>query len=301
MVTGHAHPSYAEAFAEFGRPRELSQCGGWVLERDVPGTSYRDAMGCYPLFACRDWAGLKEDVDALTGDLVSLAMVPDPFGAYQIEDLERTFDFVQPFKEHVVVDLSDSWEKRIIRHHRRKCKRAFGEMEVKRCTDPQEYLDDWVVLYDHLIGKHEIKDMRTFSRFSLSRQLDIPGASFFVALREGHVIGGLLTYERGDVACAQLTACDDEGYELGASYALHLVAMRHYAGRLRWFNLTGVPGLDDKGGGGLRWFKGGWSGQVRQTHFCGRILNRRVYDTLAAAHGVSADGYFPAYRAGEFS
>ncbi|UCD49842.1 MAG: hypothetical protein JSW27_20220, partial [Phycisphaerales bacterium] len=118
MVTGHAHPSYAEALAEFGRPRELPRCGGWVLERSIPGSSHRDAMGCYPLFGCQDWSGLREDVDALDGELVSLSMVLDPFGGYELAELERTFDFVRPFKEHVVIGLQGLWETQISRHHR---------------------------------------------------------------------------------------------------------------------------------------------------------------------------------------
>ncbi len=301
MVTGHAHPSYAEALAEFGRPRELLRCGGWVLERDIPGSSYRDAMGCYPLFSCQNWSGLKADVDELSGDLVSLAMVPDPFGAYELGDLERTFDFVRPFKEHVVVDLHGPWESQIIRHHRRKYRRAFENMEIQRCETPQDCLEDWVRLYGHLVATHQIKGMRTFSRRCLSRQLDVPGASFFVAVRDDKIIGGLLLYQRDDVAYALLTAVDELGYELGASYALHLAAIRYYVDNVRWFNLTGVPGLNDAGGGGLRWFKQGWSKEVRLVYFCGRVLDRIAYDALADAGGAVAGSYFPAYRAGEFA
>ena len=94
MITAHAHPDYAKAFAEYGKPRALPCCGGWVLEREIPGTPYRDAMGCYPLFSCVDWSGLKDDIDALSTDLVTVAMVPDPFGDYQLSDLQNAFDFV---------------------------------------------------------------------------------------------------------------------------------------------------------------------------------------------------------------
>lgn len=301
MVTGHAHPSYAEALAEFGRPRALPQCEGWILEREIPGTSHRDAMGCYPLFSCPNWSGLKEDIDALGTDLVSVAMVPDPFGEYQLSDLENSFDFVRPFKEHVVVDLHGPWESQIIRHHRRKYRRAFEEMETKRCDPPQDYLDDWIKLYGYLITTHQIKDMRTFSRRSLSLQLGVPGASLFVAIHRDRVIGALSLYQQGNVAYAQLTAVDELGYELGASYAIHLTAMRYYADKVRWFNLAGVPGVSDTGGEGLRWFKQGWSKQTRPVYFCGRVFDRKLYDTLSEAKGISAEGYFPAYRVGEFA
>ena len=61
-ITGYLHPLYAASFAEFGTPSELPECGGWILERKILGFPYRDAMGCYPLLACKDWAHLSEDV-----------------------------------------------------------------------------------------------------------------------------------------------------------------------------------------------------------------------------------------------
>jgi len=301
VVTGHAHPDYANALAEFGTPRELPRCGGWLLEREIPDTPYRDAMGCYPLFACQVWSNLKEDLEALGAEWVSLAMVPDPFGDYELSDLEASFDFVRPFKEHVIIDLAGPWESLLSRHHRLAVRRALRDMEVRRCADPQEYLDDWVRLYGHLAMKHGVKGLRAFSRKSLSLQLDVPGASFFVAIQRGQVVGSLLLYQQAEVVYAHLMGVDDVGYELGASYALFWTAMRYYADKVRWFNLSGVPGVNDIGGEGLRWFKQGWSRETRTAHFCGRVFDRGAYEMLARAGANSADGYFPAYRAGEFA
>ena len=70
MPTGYLNRGYAEACAEFGTPTELQRCGGWYLKRTIPGSAALDGMGCYPLFACRDWARLAEDIDALAGELV---------------------------------------------------------------------------------------------------------------------------------------------------------------------------------------------------------------------------------------
>jgi Acetyltransferase (GNAT) domain len=301
MVTGHAHPSYAEALAEFGRPRELPRCGGWVLERHIPGSSDRDAMGCYPLFSCRNWAGLKADVDELSGDLVSLSMVPDPYGDYELTDLNGAFDHVSLFKEHVVVDLQGSWEVQVDKHHRYMCRRALRHMEIRRCASPQDYLEDWVRVYGQLVAKHGIRDMRAFSHRSLSMQLDVPGASLFVAIHKQQVIGALLVYQQANVAYAQLTGVDPVGYKQGASYALFWTAMQYYADKVRWFNLSGVPGVSDTGREGLRWFKQGWSRETRAVYFCGRVFNRTAYDTLVRIRGDVVGGYFPAYRAGEFA
>jgi len=301
MIAGHAHPNYAEALAEFGTPRELPRCGGWVLERNIPGSSHQDAMGCYPLFRCRDWSGLREDVDALDGELVSVSMVLDPFGGHEPVDLERTFDFVRPFKEHIVIDLQGPWETQMTPHHRYMCRRALRHMEVIRCEHPQDYLDDWVRVYGHLVTKHGIEGMRAFSRRSLSLQLEVPGASFFVAVHGDRVVGALLVYRQDGVAYAQLTGVDEVGYKLGASYALFYTAMRYYAGKEPWFNLSGVPGVSDTGGEGLRWFKQGFSREIRVAYFCGRVLDRVAYRALCTTRGDVTSGYFPAYRAGEFA
>ncbi|MBM3888816.1 MAG: hypothetical protein FJ388_06780, partial [Verrucomicrobia bacterium] len=72
--TGYRHPDYAAALAGFGRPLELPRCGGWILERPIPGSLRHDAMGPYPLFACSDWRGLRADLDALSNRLVTVAI-----------------------------------------------------------------------------------------------------------------------------------------------------------------------------------------------------------------------------------
>src|SRR4051812_33133883 len=53
--TGYQGPGYVASLREFGRPLSLSRTGGFLLERAIPGTADRDAMGPYPLFCCRDW------------------------------------------------------------------------------------------------------------------------------------------------------------------------------------------------------------------------------------------------------
>src|SRR5829696_5348289 len=108
-VTGYSHPAYAESLAEFGDPRELPQCGGYILQRQIPGFPYRDGMGCYPLFACRDWSQLLADLEDIGRELVSLALVTDPFGDCDTVYLRRCFrDVVILYKEHFVVDLTRS-------------------------------------------------------------------------------------------------------------------------------------------------------------------------------------------------
>jgi hypothetical protein len=79
-MTGYLHPGYAESLAEFGKPRPLPRCGGHLVAREIPNTDWMDAMGCYPLFYCRDWTRLREDLEGLCDRLVSEAD-PDPIGS----------------------------------------------------------------------------------------------------------------------------------------------------------------------------------------------------------------------------
>ncbi len=59
---GYVHPRYAASFPELGTPREFVQCEGWILERRIPTSDLYDGMGCYPLFACRNWSRIASDL-----------------------------------------------------------------------------------------------------------------------------------------------------------------------------------------------------------------------------------------------
>ena len=146
MVTGYLHREYAESLKEFGIPTALPRCGGWILTRQIPGFPYRDAMGCYPLFACRDWSQLRWDLADIGTEFVSLTLVTDPFGEFDVDDLRCYFDVVTPFKRHFVADLRLPLEQLVSKHHRKYARRAFQQVSVKRCINPEEYLDIWVNL-----------------------------------------------------------------------------------------------------------------------------------------------------------
>ena len=145
-TSGYAHPGYAASLEEVGSSRPLSGCGGWLLERPIAGTPHRDAMGCYPLFACRDWSRLPEDLDALRDELVSVVLVADPFGPGD-EVLHRCFDRVVPFKEHFVVDLARPVPGGPSGHHRRNSRRALREHIVERVERPTEFAGKWTTLF----------------------------------------------------------------------------------------------------------------------------------------------------------
>jgi hypothetical protein len=299
-TTGYLHPAYALSLSEFGTPRVLRQSGGSILERPIPGFRYRDAMGCYPLFCCGDWSKLQADLAAVELELVSLALVTDPFGNYDVPLLKTSFDRVVPFKSHFVIDLQSPFEASITKHHRYYARKATNEVAVEYCDDPSKFIDEWLELYSNLIQRHSLRGLKALSRVSLLKQLDVPGIVMFRALYRGQTVGAHLWYVQGDIAYSHLQATNSAGYRLGAAYALYWHSIHWFAGGLRWLDLGGDAGTGTKNTGGLSLFKCGWSRTTRIAYFCGRIFQPAEYLEISDAACRERTSYFPVYRHGEF-
>lgn len=300
-MTGYLHARYAASLRQVGVPRLLPRSAGWVLERAIPGAADRDAMGCYPLFACQDWSALAADVAELGQDLVCLSLVADPFGGYDVADLQRVFrDVCVPFKDHFVVDLRRSPRSFVSAHHRRNVARSARAVDVDLCSDPAAHAAEWVDLYGNLIDRHRIAGISAFSPAALTEQLSVPGLSMFRAVHRAETVGIALWYVHGEVAAYHLGACSERGYALGASFALFAYAIECFSRRLAWLNLGAGAGVRPDPADGLSRFKRGWSTGTRPAYFCGAVLDRGRYRALARDTDVAATSYFPAYRRGEF-
>lgn len=299
-MTGYMHPLYAESLAEFGTPVELPRCGGWILRRPISGFSCSDAMGCYPLFACRDWTQLHSDLEDLKHELVSLALVADPFRAYDLAYLHRCFDLVIPFKEHFVTDLCQPMDIIISKHHRKRARQALRNVHVEQCPDPAQLLSQWVNLYGSLIEKHNLKGIKALSKKAFAKQLDVPGIVMFGAIYQGTMIGADLWYVQGEVAYGHLAALSPDGYRMAASYALLWSAIEYFLDKVRWIHLGAGAGIEGNGTDSLSVFKRGWSTGTRTAYFCGRVFDHERYSELVEAKGIASTDYFPAYRSGEF-
>ena len=127
--------------------RHLPRCDGWIIERQIPSTPYRDAIGTYPLFSCRDWSQLEYDLKDLGTELVSLMLVPAPLDRYDRELLDRCFDRVINFKCHYVADLSQPVENFVKKSHRDTVGRARKKVTVHLCPQPGERLEQWIELF----------------------------------------------------------------------------------------------------------------------------------------------------------
>jgi hypothetical protein len=293
---GYRHRSYAESFFETGTCVELPACGGWIVRRAIARTGFHDAMGCYPLFACRDWNRLAADLATLDG-LISLTLVTDPFSDIDFAALSGVFDVVRPFKQHHVAEAARATELPMTRHHRRNVSRARRAVAVEQC-DAADHLDEFVQLYDVLRRRHRISGIRAFSREALDRQLHVPGIVGFRATAGGALAGIHLWYLDGDVAFGHLGATNALGYATMASYALYAFAIETLSARVRWLDLGAAPSAQVQARSqGLDEFKRGFATATRPVFLCGKIFDRMRYDELAGPH--HARGYFPAYRADE--
>ena len=301
MLTGYAHPSYAFSLSEFGNPRELPRCGGWILERQIHGFPFKDGMGCYPLFCCRDWSKLHLDLDDLNNDLISLTLVTDPFGNYDISYLQKHFDLVKPFKKHFIANLNLPIEKIVSKHHRYYAKKALQSLQIELCLSPEDFLDEWIILYNNLIEKHNINGIRAFSRQSFSEQLVVPGIVIFRALYKGETIGARLVYIQDQVAYSHLSAFNPNGYNLRAGYGIDMELIRYLSiNGLRYFDHGAGAGIINNTQDGLSKFKKGWSTETRTAYLCGRIFDKKKYLEITTSKNIVNTKYFPAYREGEF-
>lgn len=301
--SGYLHPLYAQSLAEFGKPLELPTSGGWLLERPIAGTSFMDGMGCYPLFACRDWSGIEQDLDRVASQLVSVSLVTDPFGNYAQEELLKSFpDLATPYKEHFVIDLRREAATFVATHHQRNAYKALKNIQVELIKTPLSFLEEWMSLYDHLIARHHIQGISKFSHHAFSIQLTVPGIVAFRAIRNQKTVGMLLWYVRGNTGYYHLGAHSPDGYEVNASFALFWRAIEFFSTcGLHWLSLGAGAGAQGDSDDGLTRFKRGWSSSTRTAFLCGRIFDRKKYDQILSLRGLSDTRYFPAYRAGEFA
>jgi Acetyltransferase (GNAT) domain len=293
---GYAHQKYAESLEEFGQVRALPRCGGWLLERPVPQSAAVDGVGCYPLFCCRDWNELGNDLDGLADELVCVSLVTDPFADVDWTQLTTTFpDVCYEYKQHYVTDLSQPLEHTVGSHHRRNVRKACGEVVVCEPALDDDLLSQWLPLYDNLARRHAIVGIARFSPTAFSRQLSVPGLTAFSATIGGNTCGINFWYVCGAVAYYHLGAYSDQGYAQGASFALFWNALSRFAERgIRWAALGAGAGTNSAESGLTR-FKRGWSTDSRPVFFCGRILQPALYKSLIS-ETQRRSTYFPAYR-----
>lgn len=296
-LVGYAHPRYAESLAEFGDVLELPLSEGRLLRRRIADSDLYDATHCYPLFACRHWERLKSDLETLAGQVVSVVAVTDPFAPCTPELRRDAFpDVNRVYKEHFITDLRLSDHDFVSAHHARNAKKALSQLRVVVPPRPGELLDAWVLLYEQLIARHEIRGIARFSAAVFRIQFEVPGCVVFAAQDDQGLVGMQLWYQDREVAYYHLAAYSERGYTLHASFGLFSFALSQFRARgVRYLALGAGAGTHESNNGLTR-FKRGWSSGTRPAYLCGRICNPGEYRRLAASTGQGDSAFFPAYR-----
>jgi hypothetical protein len=299
-MTGYLDPLYANSFSEYSVPIYLERSKGWLLKREIQGTNYFDAMGTYPLFCCKDWDNLIADLESLKDNLVCVSFVTDPLAKIGIREFSDYLSIFYPFKDHYVLDLTQPIDQVISSGRRKDARRALRNLDIDIQHSPNIDLDEWIYLYGLLIEKHKIQGIRTFSRKSFEKQLEIPETLYFRALHEGEIVGGKVVLIQNDAAYIHLSAHTNNGYKLDAGYAITWSVINYLKNKVHWINFGGSTNLDNGELDGLAQFKKGWSSEIRKSFFCGKIYNKEQYEEILLLKGINETKWFPAYRFGEY-
>jgi Acetyltransferase (GNAT) domain len=299
-MTGYRSREYARSLGGWGEVLALDGCGGHVLLRQVRNSVWRDGTGCYPIFSCRRWSALEDDVKQLPPDLISLTLVTDPFCPLAEPELRQIFRVVRPMGEHYIVDLpslSAGWPSR---HHRRKLREVPPDVEIAIVDDPPALLDDWSALYDTLSQRHGIRGIRRFSPAIFGAQLDVPGAVIFAAWLSDRLLGMDWYFQDGERVFAHLSAYSEEGYRCSVSYPMMAAAIDHFKTRASALDLGGTPSVSASDSGGLIAFKAGWATRALPSYLCGVDLLPDEYERLSGGRFSSEGNFFPYYRRDEY-
>lgn len=300
-MEGYSHRKYADAMSEFGSPQKLSLCGGYILERKIPGSKYIDAMGLYPFFSCRDWSMVPQDLQNFGKRYISVSLVTDPFATVSLEFLEQYFDIVRPFKTHYVTHFNQPIQNIVRKSSRQDAYKALEMMDVEICHQPIKYLNEWVSLYENIIEKHNVDAINKFSVRSFKFQLEIPGLVMFLGRRGTEIVGAVLYLMHDSVCYGHLAAFTSDGYKIKAFNGILWKALDYMNQRgIQYLSHGGSAGTHEKSDDGLAMFKRGWSNEKRQVYFCGKIYDIENYENICINKKVEQTDYFPAYRSGEF-
>lgn len=291
-MTSHPYASsiYAHAFAPEYEPLLLNESQTFVLKRPIPGTSYFDAMGCYPLFTSATGANMEKDFAWLREQgIISLVLVTDPFFHRPLAQLEQTFDTVSAYKRHLLHDFTQ--DRTYSKHHRDRVRVAEKKLDVKRIA-LTDHMEEWVNLYQALIEKHGIKGIQAFSQHYFEELAKLEPI-MFGAFSNGALVCGHLCIEHEGYAYSHLTASSPEGYRLRATFAVYDHTLRYFRDHgAKAFDLGAGAGLTDVSDG-LTQFKHGFSNAETLCYLCGKILDKPQYEALSAGKETV---FFPAYR-----
>lgn len=296
-MRGYMSADYAESFTDFSEIVTLPRSGIALMKRSIDH-KLCDGLGLYPFTSSPNWEGLQCDMDRLReAELVSVAMVVDPFQEDAARDALATWDICHPFKTHWTVDLTLDWRRRRAKNTRNLINKARRLQKVSVNSNCAAIPEIFWELYQFNTIRHGIKGLQGLSLPIIRKQLQIANAFVFLAHEGKAVIGALICIDHGAVAHFHLMALSPRAYEVGTSYALLYAALEHFEELgCQCVNLGGGAGLVDDPADGLYQFKRRWATGQHSTLFAGLVLDEKAYAWLAARANAEKSDFFPAYR-----
>ncbi len=207
--------AYAEAFG-LGSI-DVPEWDTAMLTRAIPGTEWRDALGCYPLTAFGpkpDLQGGRERLRA--AGLVSVALVPDPLLSPSPDVLSAVFEICRPFKTHYLIDR-EAGPVHFVKNHRWSVRQA-GKHCGFEVIDLRKNLEVWLALYRHTVTRHQATGMHDFAPAYFRALAEMPAVTALAARHDGEIVAIILWVRQGDIVYAHL----EGGSQSALSHLCHL-------------------------------------------------------------------------------
>jgi len=290
---------YCQCLEDFGTPVLLGEGICCALDRQVPGTCFRDVIYPYPMYAIMDEPGLIAALRSLPcGQAVTATFVTDPIAG--VQPTPSQWDLARPWKSHLLVDNSIngacSFSSKI-RYYSGRARSKFGVRCEIITGNRAGLLDRWLDLWSLLVARHGLVGLKALSSGYFRRLFDLEGVLLAV-LSSGEGIHSIhIWILDGDRSYSHLHASDEYAYAASGNYLL-------YSSTLSWLKDSGYrisllgssPGSGSNDG--LFRFKRQFANSSASNHLLGLIIDREAYLELTGSSSY-AGGYFPSYREGE--
>jgi hypothetical protein len=294
IIHPYATKAYAGSLAHWGKAFDVPEWGTHVIIRTISGDA-ADAFGTYPIAILHQANDLQAGLERLRqAGLVAVTLVLDDFHRPTLDDLNRYFDMVRPFKTHSIHRTGSPFTYN--KHHRYEVARARKKVTV-RSFDLREHLDEWMRLYATLISRHTLSGVHDFSKAHYAVLAEMAGVTAVGAWLEDKLVSAHLWVSDGTHVHSHLAASSEAGYKVGAAYAVYDESIKIFSDATL-INLGGGAGTGNDSVDGLARFKQGFANDEASAYISGTILNKARYEALSQAHGATNNAdFFPAYRA----
>lgn len=290
---------YCRCLEDFGSPFLLDDSSGYLLRRDVTGSTLADLVFPYPMFTVEDEGLLLRSLQGgRAAGMISATIISDPLSDFTPS--ADSWDLSVRWKTHLIVDNSkpsaNAMSTKVLYYSRRASERFGFEVSFSR-EDRMSLIDDWLSLWGMLVERHGLQGLKALSVQYFRRLFELDEVFLAVLRNETGVHSIHIWIIDGDRAYSHLHASDAKAYECSANYLLYseeLLRLPEIGCRRCLLGSASGTGGDD----GLFRFKKQFSNSTSENHLLGLVIDRKTYGDLTGSP-THDGGYFPSYRHGE--